>query len=146
MAKSRSHRGSRDDNYIANPVDPLQDLLRPSLLSRPILDPIHDLRVYNPTVELLGPLEVQGAARVGRVRSAVTKIGPSFTAPARSDRMGNPVFSQSNTPLVRVFKTPGKVPVCVRRQQRREVIFARGRAGRGYRKPRWSPRSYERCR
>lgn len=45
------------------------------------------------------------------------------------------------------FERPKRVLVCVRRQQRREVLHALGKAGRGgfSLKPRWSEYSYIRC-
>lgn len=43
------------------------------------------------------------------------------------------------------FGFPSRVAVCVRRSQRREVLFARGRAGGRHRRPRWNASSYWRC-
>lgn len=154
MAKGRSHRGSRDVDTVANLVF-RPEPLRPSLLSRSVLDPVHDLRIYHPYRELLGPLELRGVvqpvrsiddldARGARVFfSGSTRQSPSY----RTDRFGNvrsPGYSPQKS--IAVFQEPRRVPVCVRRKERREVLFAKGKSGRGYRKPRWNERSYMRCR
>lgn len=43
------------------------------------------------------------------------------------------------------FLVPKKTLVCVRRGIRREVLFARGRAGGRHRRPKWNAYSYWRC-
>lgn len=43
------------------------------------------------------------------------------------------------------FNFPRQVLVCVRRHQRREVLFALGRAGGGHKPPKWNDDSYIRC-
>ena len=43
------------------------------------------------------------------------------------------------------FNSPRQVLTCVRRHQRREVLFALNRAGGGHRKPKWREDSYIRC-
>ena len=43
------------------------------------------------------------------------------------------------------FSVPQQVLVCVRRKQRRQVIFAKGKNGRGNRKPRWNATSHIWC-
>lgn len=43
------------------------------------------------------------------------------------------------------FNSPRQVLTCVRRQKRREVLFALRRTGGGHRKPKWREESYIRC-
>nr|DAW32785.1 MAG TPA: hypothetical protein [Microviridae sp.] len=43
------------------------------------------------------------------------------------------------------FSVPQQVLVCVRRKQRRQVLFAKGKSGSGNRKPRWNANSYIWC-
>lgn len=43
--------------------------------------------------------------------------------------MQNPVMSSS---WIQVFKNPSSVIPCIQRRERREVMFAKGKAGRGY--------------
>lgn len=149
MAKGRSHSRSRDDFSIANLE--FDQSLRSTWLSRPLLDPVTDLRVYNPTTQLLGPLEISRPSpsqtwisRPARVSYSQFSFGlkPSF----RTDRFGNRGFVNNRQRSVAVFQAPKRVAVCVRRQRRKEVLFARGKVGRGYRKPKWNERSYMRCR
>lgn len=61
-------------------------------------------------------------------------------APARSVRAVPP-------PLFHKFVHPERVPVCIRRQTRRRVLFALRHAGRGKSLPprRWTAKSFIRC-
>lgn len=43
------------------------------------------------------------------------------------------------------FNSPRQVLTCVRRHQRREVLFALGRSGAGHKRPQWREDSYIRC-
>lgn len=43
------------------------------------------------------------------------------------------------------YRVPASVLTCVRRSQRRQVLFATGRTGSGHKKPRWTSQSYMRC-
>lgn len=43
------------------------------------------------------------------------------------------------------FAVPAQVIICVRRRQRRQVLFAFGKGGSGHRKPQWKADSYIRC-
>lgn len=43
------------------------------------------------------------------------------------------------------FNVPPQVMVCVRRKQRKEVLFALGKAGGRHKSPKWSDESYIRC-
>lgn len=48
-------------------------------------------------------------------------------------------------PMHSRFVHPERVPVCVRREVRRRVLHALHRSGRGYRRPRWTAKSFIRC-
>lgn len=49
-------------------------------------------------------------------------------------------------PLYHRFETPQRVPVCVRRQDRRRVLFALRKTGKASgRRARWTAKSYIRC-
>lgn len=147
MARSRSPSGSRDVNTVTTGLD-FTLPVRPALLSRPVLDPVTDLRIFNPQRDLLGPLEVIPSRpgipfRLTPARMVDRSV--DRTPVSRRTRMGNPVFAKSSTRAIWAFKEPRNVPVCVRRTTRRQVLFAKGKSGRGYRKPRWNQRSYMRC-
>lgn len=58
-----------------------------------------------------------------RRRSAVNRYG------VFAELMQNPVMSSS---WIQVFKNPGSVIPCIQRRERREVLFAKGKGGRGY--------------
>lgn len=154
MARSRSHRGSRDDYYIA--TEPFElEFVRPSLLSRPVprvFDPISDLRVYHPYRELIAPFETTRPVQPRLPSAAVTSrqarlaiVRPRLGRAVRTDRFGNVQRVINSQRAIWAFKEPRRVPICVRRSTRRQVLFARGKTGRGYRKPRWTQRSYWRC-
>lgn len=60
-------------------------------------------------------------------------------------RFGPKVYSQ--TKAIRAFAEPDRVLVCIRRQKRKEVLFAKRKAGRGgMRPPRRNWMSYISCR
>lgn len=151
MAKGRSHRRSRDDYYVAN----RRPALRPSWLSRPLLDPVHDLRVYHPYRQLMDPVEVR--SRPGRLGTAfsswetrsvparVDMIEGGRAVSFRTNRFGDVVRVVNRQRAIPVFQEPKRVPICVKRSSRKEVLFAKGKVGRGYKKPRWNERSYMRC-
>lgn len=57
-------------------------------------------------------------------------------------------FSVPSYPTIlpqRGQKRPLHVPVCHRREQRRQVIFAKGHSGGGHAEPKWGPLSRTRC-
>lgn len=115
----------RDNSAIAN-TDPLADVLyRPVVawpalsISRPrVLTDDSDLRRWSPVKYPV----VYGGGRA-RVQSRPKRIA------------GSPYK----------FLVPAKTLVCVRRKQRREVLFAKGRGGGRHRKPRYNSFSAWRC-
>lgn len=118
----------RDANVVTNTDDPLaQVLYRP--LPWPVISPAatldlsaYDNRRWQPSTPY--PV-VYGGGRAAVDRKL-----------ARSSRLASNPFT---------FANPQRVLVCVRRGQRREVLFAKGRVGGGHRKPRWNAYSYWRC-
>lgn len=141
----------RDDLSIAS--DPASlDLPEPikARLPNPFRDPVADLlsiedrRTWYPEA-FRPPVTPRRNARV------------IWSSPARSPSR-RPVFARWGrvSPGRRVtaptssfrfrFKNPRYVMVCVRRHQRREVLFAKGRTGRTRRSRRWTQQSSVYCR
>lgn len=127
MAKRSRDRRSRDVATVANSSFPDQfELLTDPQLSRSgRLMAIEDRRVYSP----------------GRVPKALTsrqlaRITIGF--PRKS-------IHSSSDQVVR-FKLPRQVAVCARRSIRKQVIHAKGIAGRKVRKPRRNAFSNVSCR
>lgn len=111
MGRRSTRRTQRDNISIAN-----RDLL-PSVYLRPIrVTPLEDRRNYFPD-----PL-VRPAGYVG-VRS-VRSLNINAIRRGR-ERLGRDVFS---------FNDPKRVLICARRQERKEVLHALGKTGRGGRK------------
>lgn len=98
----------RDNSTIAN-----NQLLRHTLYS--LLPSIEDRRLYSPE-------------RAPRARGLSKLASQVALAPAK------PVRSKGHyVPDVFRFNMPNKVAICVRRQKRREVLFALKRTGKGSR-------------
>jgi len=126
MARGKSaNRGTRDHNLpIAN--DPLLRILSPAV-SPPLLSPVfsngpvlNDLREWHPEETDRPPLHQSGR-------------------PARltvSDPVGDRIRTRQTRAVVAFRNRPlDPVSICVRRSQRREVIHALRKAGRGGGKP-----------
>lgn len=138
MAKRRGRRDNQ--NPIAN--DPLS-----VLVSRPLspLNLIEDRRLYHPDGPNRPVLSIDGLPsfvtlepevnrNVGRTRSQRTKS-------TKARLVFSPVQTLMDTP-----RANGPVSVCVRRETRREVLFARGKGGsRHRRKVRRNPTSKIGC-
>lgn len=115
MARRRRHRSEdtteRDNSTIAN-----NKLLQYTLYS--LLPEIEDRRLYRP----------ERAPRAHGLSKLASRIE---LAPAK------PVRSKGHyTPDVFRFTSPKKVAICVRRQRRREVLFALRKTGKGSRSKR----------
>lgn len=145
--RRRSSRAQRDTSVIANerlldaellgPVSPSStlsvrsvshdwDYSNPhSTWSSSFLTEVEDRRTWHPEAAFRPPLLFSGnAARFDRLvdrRSSPLQV-----------RRGLRVRSQ--TKAVRAFDDPGYVALCVRRKKRREVIFAKRKAGKGSRR------------
>lgn len=131
MARRRSRPSVDEVQRDINPS--LTSLLDDSVFSTPVLSPvvlpdpvpfsalpqIEDLREFNPDPEVSANT-ISGPADVGEVYSPPV----SRPTPQKSNHMPRGQ---------RAFANPERVAVCVRRQQRREVLHAlrRTRRGRG---------------
>lgn len=135
LAKKRSKK-SRQDDAISSP--PIARRTPVVLSSREIIDRIRREALTRQLADI-------------RRRAALTAIEDRRTfnpaGPRRSARSFNrahhalkvkPVRGSRRLPTKVMFDAPKKVLVCVRRQRRKEVIFAKGKAGRGH--ARLSPR------
>lgn len=73
------------------------------------------------------------------------RSNPTKTKPYRTFSYSQTVF---NEPPARVsYKIPSEVTVCVRRSRRRQVMFAKNKAGKaGQKKPHWNSLSRTQCR
>lgn len=82
----------------------------------------------------MGPLTRPWASAPASASRQVAKQNPSFVQP-------------SYTKAIVAFQDPQRVPVCVRRKQRKAVLHAKGVAGRkGLRPPRRNLTSNYSCR
>lgn len=133
---SPTSRVQRDNPSIARDTALLDSILEP-VRHRPPLhdplfdDPLDDLRVledrrtWHPSPYTRPPRALDG-------RRSVHFVHPGTTLPARPLRaFGAPLSSRTVA-----FDHPRGVLVCVRRAQRRQVLFASRRTGRGSRSPR----------
>jgi len=138
--KSRSKTGTgqfisrtRDDPSIASLLSFEPDL------SRSVRDVSRaDRRQWDP--DPLRPVRTSS----GKVARTTYKP-PAKPARARQQR---PAFSVPSYPTLtphRGQERPLHVPLCKGREQRREVIFAKGHHGGGHGKPKWSALSRLRC-
>lgn len=94
---------------------------------RSMLPQIEDRRTYDPSVE--APVR---SLRRSTVRSIVPKANVA-------GRQASYAYGSIQ------FQAPAKVAICVRRKARRQVMFAKGKAGGRHRKPRRGPHSYIWC-
>lgn len=126
-SRNRSGQEERDPSPIAN--DPLDSLLfepvspatpfSPSPVPFDDLAEIQDRRLFHPDPDYVGT--ITGDAEIGEVYS------PSVP---RKTNKKHPL--QTSMPRgVMAFSQPAHVAVCVRRQQRREVLHALRKTGRG---------------
>lgn len=157
MAKSKSSknrhtaRAGRDhsQNYRSLTVTLPPPLPSPRLSPKAPLLEVEDRRQFHfdsaqrSAKTVLGTpaaIKVSDAPRPGRNVPSSKK-----SVRAQSNRYGPNVHSQTKGKLV--FAEPDRVVVCVRRQRRKEVLFAKKRAGKsGLRKPRFNWMSKISCR
>lgn len=126
---TRSNKGRRVVSSNAN--DPLLPFLMDDI---PI---VQDRRVFHPDSIYSAPLTFYSTPAKVRVRSKPRVYQHSFKKSLRT-------LSQSF--LSEGFDDPNKVLVCVRRNSRKEVLHALGKAGRrGQRKPRRNYLSNVKC-
>lgn len=130
--KSHSKKSLRSIQRVASAqrYRPRSVLVSPvSMSPLSTLSLIEDRRTYNPAGPLMRPIGVLHRSS----RRQVAKQNPAFNQP-------------SYTKAIVTFSDPKKVPVCVRRGVRKEVLHAKGVAGsKNLRKPRRGPTSTIRC-
>lgn len=127
---SSTYRAPRDASAIASP-DIFPDLFRLRPLSTHprsghTLTEIEDRRTWSP-----------GVTRRSRTPRQIARVLMSIPKASKSRSMSREVYS---------FKLPLQTAVCVRRDIRKQVIHARGVAGRKVRKPRRNALSSISCR
>lgn len=120
---ARKRHKNRTQRDVTTPS--LTQLLHPTVKpSRSYLQEIEDRREFHPERADRSALSLFGRPH----RLAVHKV---------EHRPARPVLSKRSSPPHRIqFVDPRQVVVCVRRQQRKEVLHALGRTGRGARAPR----------
>ena len=117
MAKRRNRSGQRDHSTIAStPIKLLP--VSPTKFERLAILSLEDRRRFHPD----GPFRLSSPRR--DQRKVVERVVPRIArkAVSRNTRDGVSKFA---------FAVPRKVVVCVRRKQRREVLFAMRRTGKG---------------
>lgn len=100
--------------------------------SRPRIDlrPVEDRRVHHPDGVNRPALTTGGRpAPVTVVNRPRSKTAPRV----QKNRFGSAVASQTKGVLT--FAAPDQTAVCIRRGRRKEVLFAKGKAGRGRMRP-----------
>lgn len=126
MARRRRNRSERDHNTIAT------EIVHPTKLTLPRLNFFDDARQFS-FDEFLEPL------RFDNWRPAILDRNVNQGRSRPVSRRYQATLFQADFP---VFDRPLHVSVCIRRKQRREVLFAkkRTRSGRGGRRRRnkWS--------
>lgn len=150
MAKKRKHSGNRD---VLTPIanDPLASLVYlplPKISSIPViqprnLKPVQDWRYYSPERPKKS-LRVDGGSTRVIQKTRASKFLRSLSSPQRGSlRTKRGARLQKALRGGLSFDVPKHVVVCVRRQQRREVIFAKrlhskGAGARRHRRNIWS--------
>lgn len=131
MGKSgKTHkRATRDDltSLVARPVR--SPLIKPTtfdFLSK--LTEVDDARTFSP--EIARP-----------ARSILSRSATQLVAPRKAQR----VHGRTTVPHAVGFARPREVVICVRRKERREVIHALRKNGRGGKRARWSEWSHINC-
>lgn len=144
----RSKRKRRDSKSISNQRLPLfigTPTIRPTPQYTFRWAPVEDNRSFHPDGAHRSVRDIYGSPVSYQVFS------PS---PRRSQsRLSNPYLNylrqQRQVPWQIQFVGSKKVLTCVRRQERKEVLHALRKTGRGrgsQRRPRWTSKSYVRCR
>lgn len=101
-----------------------------------LLRGIEPLRVVSEDRRLFVPAPIPHKSK-RYVPDYLLKSGDNRSRPTRYG-------GASRLTFVSAFNDP-KVRLCLRRKVRREVLFAKGRSGSGFRRPRWNYLSRVRC-
>lgn len=142
--RSRDRNRTRDVSNISRP-DGLRFENKFRSRRNPVELELEDRRRFHPD----GPERNLGA-RTSRARQLVS--GPSTTrrkaGVSRAVRFKSaPPAAVFGPPAKLEVRNPREVSLCVRRQQRKEVLHARRQTGRGgQRRPRWTALSHVGCR
>lgn len=141
--RNRLDSERRDAFDIARRSLPLERLISPIPYSSTNLRLYEDRRQWNPepyTEPARSFSQSRHRLRVGaNVRSTAKRVSPGG---------GRNLWSALTWPSANVaFRQPRQVLICVRRQRRKEVLFAKGLGGRrGQRSPRFTQYSSVSCR
>lgn len=98
-----------------------------------------DRREYNPSPPLTRPAKRFNGKPARVVAPPITKVAPR----PRQSPQGRP--AKLYNPAALLFQAPKSVAVCVQRNTRKEVIHAKGKAGKKTAPPRRGPYSNIRC-
>lgn len=104
-------------------------LVRPSMSVRTILQQLEDRREWHPE----GPARAARGFFIPRHR-LVARVSSPQSGRTSSSFQSPFLPSLSSVPISVGFQAPKQVAICVRRKVRKEVIFAKGKAGRGVRR------------
>lgn len=140
MARSRNSRKRRDVLYISNQRLPLSNVYSHSTF----LTQIEDRRSYHPE-NINRPIRSFNNANS---RTSVWDIQPrAKNPPSRKNALRLLSSLHGSVPVKIGFEKPDQTLVCVRRNMRREVLFASRKTGKsGQRRPRWTELSNIKCR
>ena len=147
MAKSRSKNNTTESSLSrrevrVTSVNASRSRLDFAPMYRPVLTPLYqpifyeDRRTWHPDGQFKWPSASPRAAAQVVARNARA---------TRSSVGGHYSFRPKQSKAVLAFAAPHKVAVCVRRQVRKEVLFARGVGGGKVRKPRHNAYSKFHC-
>lgn len=98
-------------------------------MKRPELPPVEDRRQFHPEGVQRPALKVNGQP----ARLVAKDRNRAKPKQAVKNRFGVKVYSQ--TKGIIAFDAPKQTLVCIRRSRRKEVLFAKGRAGKGGMRP-----------
>lgn len=144
--RRRSRKQSQTGTVRARSQTPIANLWLPR---RPVPLPrssrallhVEDRRLFEPGVRPFRTLR----SRARLVVAPRPRAKPSVAKRSDAPRRHSAFFS--GVPARIAFKAPERVLVCIRRQRRKEVLHAKGKAGKvGQRKPRRSAASSISCR
>lgn len=141
MAKHR-HRSGRPDAVLKR-SEPLASLLRP-LTPKPVLNlpklSLPDARLHHPENLNRPLLKIDGRRGVAlkpknfTIRAVAAARPKSAAVAAVKSKIVKHKMPVAGVPARLQFSAPKKVVLCVKRKMRREVIFAKNKAGGGPRK------------
>jgi len=145
MAKAK-RSARRDSLPITSPRLSSSKPYSPPRVSKPLKrtvwyrvpEPVQDARIWQPTPKSKRPVKTLSG------RPARVVASPPLKARVVAPSAPYTPFQSLHVPQALFFEKPRSVTLCVRRQQRREVIMATGKGGAN-RKGRRTPESNIRC-